>query len=164
MKEEKNIEQELHELSPLLAKMKKDYRETGFSVPPNYFKDLTTEVMEREQRIADNGWQVTSTTTWWEQFCSYLNLWWQPRLAVAFTIISLLVVGTWIYIGENKHAIVESEELSLEELENYVVTNLDDFGEDLLVEFQTEPPVLDLEIDEENIEELLDDLDIKDIL
>ena len=46
MENKKDIQKELEELSPLLAKMKREQPQTGFSVPPAYFKNLTDEIIE----------------------------------------------------------------------------------------------------------------------
>ncbi|MEL7020117.1 MAG: hypothetical protein AAGK47_00785 [Bacteroidota bacterium] len=160
MKEEKNIQEELEDLSPLLAKMKREHPQTGFTVPPAYFQDLTNALLEKTTPpIAD------SQPSWWQSLTAQIGLLSQPRMSMSLAAIALLLVGLW-YFGADSASVLDSVAdvtPTLEDLEQYVTANLDDFNEEILIEYQTQQPTLDVEM-EDIPDNWLDDLETEDLL
>lgn len=166
MEKEKNIQEELEVLSPLLAKMKKEQPTTGFSVPPAYFKNLADELIQQQEELqkVDREQKAVSSVMWWERLLNQVAEVFQPKLAMVFTIMLLLLAGTWFFNMNSNDKLQVNSEPTLEELENYVAANLDEFSEDLLLEYEIGMPVLDLDIEDENLDLLLEDIEIEDLL
>lgn len=163
MREKEKIKQELEEIAPFLAKIKAQDQDNGFRVPPDYFKQLTANVLEKvEQEAADHSSKSTYPWTWGQ---ALWNAFWRPQLAYAFaTIACLLCIGLWLFKP------VETQPdlaFNKEELEAYVIANINDFDTDLLMEAYSEASMDALDaaemegsaLMEDSLEEIIQQMD-----
>lgn len=173
MKEEqKNIQEELEALSPLLSKMKKSGRAGGFEVPPSYFRDLPDQVLEK---IRKQSRPVKSTPPWWQAIGDALSHLIQPRLAVGLATAAVLIVGGLLILNpidgtsDTDHLF---SELTAEEVDTYIQSNLYEFQEEMVIEAAGSVRELSLlpadaldgeDLGDEYYEELLRDLDEESI-
>lgn len=174
MKKDKYIQEELEEFSPLLSQMKKQGVEDGYQVPFNFFEELPDLVLEQTKAK-----QATNTThqpniKWWEDIKNAINILFQPRYALGFATIALLIIAT-LYLIPNttvhSAAPLALEEISSEEIDAYISQHLDDFQEEILEQeelvevFENEES---LNIKEEELEEyfddMLDDVELENLL
>lgn len=167
MKEQKEeLQRELQELSPLLAKWKAENRPEGFDLPPGYFRQLPGEVLQRL-----SGSEQAGARKWWSPVVQALANLFQPRFAIGAATVALLIVTGIMYRHSN--ASEESDPfagLSTEEIGRYIDNNLEKFDEQLVIEATTHSPDLSIfpstvteedSLDEHYLQEFLDDLDTK---
>jgi hypothetical protein len=95
----KEIENELNELSPLLADLKKRQDEDPFKTPKFYFDNLTDKILVQAN---NEGKTSVVTTTWTPQYKTFFERLKSlftpvssPRLAMAFASLALVIVGSW---------------------------------------------------------------------
>lgn len=162
MSEKENIKAELEHLAPTLAKLKAENTDTGFQVPPNYFRQLTTDILAEVQPSPS-----TQAESWYsrlgQQFSTLLLG--RPAFALA-SVILLIVAGMW-FLRPHTWDRTELPELALnnDELEAYVLAHIEDFDTDLLIDIYTAEEEDKLEVDieqplmEENLDHLLLEMD-----
>lgn len=168
MKEIENLQKELDNQSPFLAKMKRNGR--GFEVPKDYFKKLPDEIIRQfsidNQPITPNNEVKTSWLTG-----VLANLAWllQPRPAMAFVSVLLLIfAGLFLLKTPDNSAMTTSlSEISMEDLELYLSKNIDEFDAETLVQsdenlFQNGLNATD-EVDA-YFEEIIEETDLEDLL
>ena len=165
MSEKENILKELQDIAPELAKFKQEGRGTGFQVPPGYFRDLNRVMMkEIQEELPPSAGSTRSS--WWAPITQVFQQLLQPQPAIALASITLLIaIGIW-FGPSNSSLEVDTPKLALnnEELEAYVLANLDEFETDLLIEVYAETFLEEEEepITEENLEEILQEMDDED--
>ncbi|MEN0006002.1 MAG: hypothetical protein AAF798_17765 [Bacteroidota bacterium] len=168
MDQQEEINKELNELSPFLAKLKKE--PDGFEVPHNYFKALPDEIMSRIEAEEQSSRSEAPGFSWLQQWQAALQGLLQPQYAMALASVVLLLVATWWWFAPNS-AMAEQENvfatLSEEEILNYIDDHIDTFGPELVtvVEQADQPtdllpalPIEDAEA-EEYLDEILNELD-----
>ncbi len=157
MSEKENIKAELEKLAPTLAQLKAENTGTGFEVPPNYFRQLTSDILAEVQPSTS-----TPTDTWFSRFSQQLSmlLLGRPALALA-SVILLIIAGMW-FLRPHAWDSTELPEFALnnDELEAYVLAHIEDFDTDLLIDIYTaeEEEKLDIDAEQPLIEENLDHL------
>ena len=137
----KEFEDELREISPFLADLKKSREgEEPFRTPKFYFDTLADKVIEKA--VAKpvipphlSPWEysihsarpslIELAQTW---IASII----QPRYAIGFATVALLTVGGWFFIQNNQQNV--DYFASNEEIHQYITDNIDDFDEALLLE------------------------------
>jgi len=127
---EKNLKDELNELSPSLSRL--DNKE-GFQLPPRYFEKLTEHVMH--QVNADTESSTEAQPASWQQ--SLANFWttlWQPRLVLGMATVALLILaGTFFFNNQTDNdSMLALSDISDEELSEYLVDHLDGFDQELV--------------------------------
>lgn len=163
------IKQELEEISPLLAKLKKD---NPFEVPANYFERLPDQIMEQAKLTPVE--RPVPQISWLDRLIASFAFMLRPQ--VAFGLLCLVAL-TWtsLYLWNNPTETpglaTTSEEMLIE---NYIAANIDDFDTEILAEVALEEEGLedwmmtdDEEMDEALMDEILDELegiDIEDLL
>lgn len=155
---DENIQKELEELSPLLLKLKE--RGAGFSLPPDYFRQLQNEVLEKVQ--ANPG---ASAVSWLDQLKNKLQYLFQPGWALSFASIAVLLILGALWLFQNRA--VESTSISTEiakldrdSVKNYIQANLYQFETETLVEFasnQESQPGFD-DLSPEELDQYLDEV------
>lgn len=171
MSEKENIKTELEDLAPTLAKLKAENLGTGFQVPPNYFRQLTTDILAEVQPSSP-----VPSVTWYDRLIRQLSTLLQARPALALaSVVVLILAGMW-FLRTNSLSSNDVPGLALnnEELEAYVLAHIEDFDTDLLIDIYTaeeegkteeimESPLLEenldnllLEMDEEEFESLFE--------
>lgn len=116
MKKDNNIQEELQNISPLLAQMKDE--QEGYKVPHLYFETLQDKVLAEAKK------QPKKT--------GILARLFRPQLTLVASIMILLLAGIFLFNNNKNTQITDLEEISTEELAWYVNENIDDF--DLLLE------------------------------
>jgi hypothetical protein len=131
MKENQNPIEELKDLSPILANLKKETTAPIFKTPLFYFDTLQDKVFEK---LEDKPKIVVTKTPHWAQ---RLQQWlWQPSTAWALSTMVMVVVAGTFWFQNNAQNAPTTPALALhEEVHQYVTANLDDFDEELLAEY-----------------------------
>ena len=165
MSEREEILNELKDIAPELVKFKKEQSGPGFEVPPRYFDNLKQVLMQEIQTEANQN-PVRKTSVWWNNFLQGLQSLIQPKPALALATIALLVVaGIWFSNSNNALPQLGGEmALNDDDLEAYVMANIDDFETDVLIDMYTETfqEETDEPVTEDNLEELLQEMDDED--
>lgn len=170
MKNKEEIKEELKGLSPFLLEQKG--KPEGFDVPKDYFNSLPDEVLgklnARTETIA-----VGEKENWLDQLVKSLQYFFQPRYALAYASVALLLVGGIYYksSGSGEQQVVAAaailDGLSDEVLNEYISENIDEFDEATLSEQLAEniDPLsrLQFETSDELMDELMDGLDVEDL-
>ncbi len=169
MDRKKEIENELENLSPFLAEMKK---KDSFKVPDNYFAELSANVWEevKKEKVQTEATPVSTSPSWLEQMMQSIAVIFQPRMALSLASVAVLMVAGifWMNNQMEVQTIANAEEPTIEEAANYLAENIDDFDTDLLMQIELEESDLvdiydyDLDFEDEDLDAILDDL-LKDI-
>lgn len=166
MSEKEDILKELQDIAPELARFKEEQVGTGFQVPPRYFRDLTQVVMnEVKEDLQDQTSSMSKSSSWWQDLLANIQSLIQPKPALALAFIGLLLaVGFWF--GQSNTAldtVNPNFAMNNDDLEAYVLANIDDFETDLLMDMYAETfPEEEEEITEENLDELLQEMNDED--
>jgi hypothetical protein len=127
---EENIHDELRELSPLLSRLKE--LPEDYTLPDGYFSQFQQEVFAKinaEQKEVPVPKPVAhKKPIWWQHWLEELSFLWQPRYAIGFASISVVMIATW-YLSQSPseatNTSVAFNELSEEEIHNYLIDNID---------------------------------------
>lgn len=175
MKDNKNLNQELKELSPWLLSMKE--RGDGFKVPVDYFDRLQDEVLQKVKQPGPVS--EPASPGWVEEWLLRLQALFQPRYRLAYALAAAAVVVAAVW-GLRNHTptqpgqqTVALEDLPSEELIDYINLHLDDFAPEELLETQqvsseglSLPQLVPLPNEseiEEYLDEIMHDIDVEDI-
>lgn len=165
MKNSEDVQKELQELSPFLAKLKE--KQPSLEVPENYFQALPDQIWE-QIKLMPQPEQAKSQLGWWNRLLTGLQILLQPRVAIGLTtFVVLLVAGIFILkpdsSSDSKGLLAG---LSGEEVTAYMSENLHEFDTDLLIEAASTYPdwsfLSGSEFNEEEIDQLLDEV-LKDL-
>ena len=120
MKKDNDILNELKKLSPELSKLKKLPQD---EVPHQYFEALPEKIFSRIRKEDEKKpvWQV------------WLDNAFRPKLRIAYAIAAAVVLSLLIFNNPGEQATsldVQLAEISDQELDNYVLANLNDFDDD----------------------------------
>lgn len=158
MREKDNIQEELNELSPFLAKLRKP--DDGFEVSQHYFQNFENNLMARikaEEEVENwspstpNPVELTTSSSWTSNLLSWLKT---PQISISFAMILVIIVAISVILQPAERGttaqIISIEEaisdISTEEMLAYVEENVEQFDETLLSE------VVEIEVLEEDIE------------
>lgn len=155
MNNNKEILDELGELSPLLSELKQ--KETGMKVPEHYFDFLTESVLEQVALIPKPASSaVPATKPVW-----YAFLYNQPILSGL--AITLLLLTTILFFRNQPIDEPTFAKISSEEAATYIAAHLEDFETTLFTEGDFIEKIEPEEIEEEEVdlylEEIIEDLD-----
>ncbi len=179
----KEILEELDTLSPLLKQFKEQQSSAvpqAKDVPPKYFEDLPNVLWNKIQaeKAKSNPVVLPPRVSWIDLLIQQLQGLFSPRLAIGFSVALLLVVAWFVFLKPDQNAplvadqnvIPGIQELPAEELYEYVMTHIEDYdSEDLLeaagpIPFEFVFPDFEDEGQlEEVIEELLEELGDADL-
>ncbi|MFT5912322.1 MAG: hypothetical protein ACI9XO_003855 [Paraglaciecola sp.] len=162
------LDNELREIAPFLSKMKN--KGTGFDVPKDYFKKLPDEIFA--QLAIDNqgvASKAAHKTSWLSNIFEKLNWLLQPRPTMAFaSVLTLILAGLFLLNQpDNPSESIALSDISLEELETYLDTHIDEFDAEILV--QGDENLLQNGIEKEDdmdayFEEIIEETDLEDLL
>jgi hypothetical protein len=136
MKED--IENELRELSPFLADLKRQQPDTNgkgqpFRTPKFYFDNLADRVKEKTQPVAPPQYQAKKSI--FLQIEEWVSVLMEPRWAMAMVTMAILAVGSWFYLKEETTQTKEMlTEITNDDIQEYIEANIEDFDENLLTE------------------------------
>lgn len=170
MDRKKEIKDELENLSPFLAEMKK---KNSYKVPENYFAELSANVWEevQKEKVSTQPTPVATTPNWMEQVMQSIAVLFQPRMALSLASVAVLLVAGIFWMNNNPievQTVAEGDGLTIEETTNYLAENIDDFDTDLLMQIELEESDItdiydyDQDFEDEDLDAILDDL-LKDI-
>jgi hypothetical protein len=165
------IKEELNNLSPMLHKLKE--QDEPFKVPQGYFnrfqEDLLGQLKETEQseNKAPAPW---SFQTLLDQLAWLL----QPRMALALSSVLIVLVAGWFLFNKNTES--HNQELnfaalSVEEIQQYIDSNLDDFDEETVQQVAQDNQTIQMiphngidtkELDQ-YLNDMMEDLDPEDL-
>jgi len=153
MKKDHNIQDELKELSPLLAEIRQE--EEGYKVPHLYFESLQNKIIR----------QVNETP---QKTGFFARFGWLRGFATVASVAVLLLAGIFLLKNTNDTQVADLENISTETLAMYLDENADDWDLDLFIEddFQlnfTDALNLDSDEWEDYIEEELLDSDTDEL-
>jgi len=155
MKNRKEIQDELGELSPFLSELNQEA--TGMSTPEHYFDFLTESVMEQVALIPKpSSSELPAVKPAWYAFL------FNKRILGGLATALLLL--TTVFFFRNQ-LVVESNfaEISSEEAATYIAAHLEDFEITLFTEGDFIEELEGMEIDEEEVDlylkEIIEDLD-----
>jgi len=157
MKNKKEIQEELEALAPSFSKMKK---EEGFQVPENYFNNLPDQILG-ELDLNKEEVSVGEQSSWWTPIAESLMVLFQPRMAIAFATLLLLVASVFYLKNQGSSEALPFVELTSKEAEIYVLENIDEFEDELLYDLVLQTESLTTEDQELNnyLEEIIDEID-----
>jgi len=113
-----NIQNELRELSPLLAKLRE---EEGYKVPHLYFESMQDKVLRQVNEVPQKA-------------SLFARFSWMRGLVVAASVAVLLLAGMFLIQNTNKTQVADLENISTGVLAMYLDENVEDWDWDLLVE------------------------------
>lgn len=119
MKKDHNIQDELQELSPLLAGLKQ--QEEGYKVPHLYFESLQDKVLRQVNEVP-------------QEAGLFARFGWMRNLAMAASVAVLLLVGVFLLQHSEGTQVADLEHVSTDVLAMYLDENVEDWDWDLLVE------------------------------
>ncbi len=163
MKHKKEIQEELDQIAPFLAKIEK---QESYPIPKDYFAQLAEQIstqvaLEPRQKIATQ----VAPTSFWTSLTSLLSNKFRMNSLVAAASV-LLCVGSFFYWSSTQQAATET--IAAAQYLTYVEEHLDEFEEEILLELNQEEDLdidllTDTEIKDQNLdnylEDVLDDLD-----
>lgn len=160
MKPDKNIQEELENLSPFLAKMRKEEK-NPFALPANYFDTLADNVLE-QCGVEEKSIVKTQQPSILDTITNFIQSLFEPRYALAFAAIAVLIIAS-VSIFSTDTGGNDSSSIALTngETESYIIANIDEFEEDLITDALAEANITDfstLDIGDEDLELYLDDL------
>lgn len=151
MKEHKNIKEELQDISPFLANLKK--QDDGFDVPQNYFNTLEDNIFARikaEEEV--EAWNISETEntstisrqSWMQRIMGWFA---QPQVSLSLAAMVIVGIGFALFQMNNQSEEIGIAEidwtmtsdealasLTIDEVNQYLEENVEDFSEDLLSE------------------------------
>lgn len=178
----REIMDELEGLSPMLKQFKEQTSEVPKhqDVPQDYFEQLPDVLWKKiqvEQKVVQEV-KPSPKVSWIDVFIQQLQTLFTPQLAVGFSIVMVLAVA-WFVSSKSDQAIpalVDQskipgiQELPKEDLYEYVMTHIDDYETEDLLEVagpipveMSWPEIDDEEQIDEVIEELLEELSDTDL-
>lgn len=175
MKANKELNEELKELSPWLLSMKE--QKEGFKVPVDYFENLQEEVLRKVQQPAAESTPVKPG--WLEILTERLQVLLQPRYryAYAFAAVLVLVAVVWVLrtqsVNNSNRNAMAIDNVPSDELIDYIQDHIDEFASDDILDAQkmnsgtlTLPELVpapgDSEI-EDYLDDIMHDIDVEDI-
>lgn len=143
MKKEHNIQDELKELSPLLAELREE--EEGYKVPHLYFESMQNKVLRQVNEVPQKAGLFARFS-------------WMRNLAVAASVAVLLLVGVFLLQNTNDAQVADLENISTDVLAMYLDENVEDWDLDLLIEDDLQLDFSDgLNLDEDEWEDYIEE-------
>jgi hypothetical protein len=145
MKKDDNIKEELKNISPFLASLRKP--DEGFEVPKDYFQNFESNLMARiKAEEAVEAWGISETEqplmpnlNWLQSIWAWMT---QPQIGVSLLAMVVIVgIGFAVFQINEKNAAqfadLSTDEalasLNVDDVSQYVEDNVDDFSEELLI-------------------------------
>lgn len=131
----KEIEEELREISPFLAGLKKEIPDKEpFRTPKYYFDTLADKVIEKAETKTHTipPPQYAERPNWFEGLQQWMAAWLQPRYALAFATITILAIYGWFIMQKQQPS--DLNFATSEEIQEYIQENIDDFDLELIQE------------------------------
>lgn len=161
MEERSKIQQELKAIAPFLSEQLHKSKPPATNAPKDYFHQLEQQVLE-QVLLKKNPIEAPTTNS--ERFGFFKSLFFRAAV-LSFFLMGLVVLPVWWKLNTpsasytNLDAKQIETELSLEEIETYISTNIEEFELDLFEDFTSEST----EVEEVWIEDILHDVDVEEL-
>lgn len=166
MKHNHEIEDELREIAPFLADLRKEG--DGFEVPQDYFSKLSDEMLAKVKPQS-----IPSQPGWIDQLAGLLQTLLMPQVALRLAIVTgVIVIAVVLFTRQTEdHLYATTNDLSTEEIQKYILHNIDEFDIELITNVIEDPVILRefstdaLEGEELDkvLEEMIDEIDIQEL-
>ena len=132
------VKEELKDLSPFLYQIKG--KGSAFKVPEGYFSQLQDQILDQVKAMPEAS---PKTNRAWKAnifipgFFDQLNALLQPRMALTLASVIVIMVAAWFLVRSGEGPVSGEPSfasLSVEEIQNYIDANLDDFDEEIIKE------------------------------
>jgi len=148
MKKSTKIDQELEEISPFLAEMRKG--EDAFKIPDNYFDYLSESVLEQVKLEPQLSINKKKEKTPWYAFLFH-------RAAVG-SMATLAVILAVVLLTDQSQIVDQSlANISSEEFSEYVSTHIEEFEVNDFLEADLLGNIREIELEEQEIEQYLEE-------
>lgn len=137
MKNQNEVQKELQELSPLLAKLKAQAQKQ--EVPENYFQSLPNQVWE-QIKLQPAPERPTKPAGVWERLMNALQILLQPRVAVSLATFAVLILVGIYFLKPEASVVPVNNELTAEDITSYIKDNIQEFDTDLLMKATADLP------------------------
>jgi hypothetical protein len=139
-------------------------KQNPFITPHNYFKDLPDLIMQRIQKEAEQ--KITPSV--FEVLWGFLRPFLTPKPAWALALVVIVAGISFLDLEKPENALSLEDDVSMEEISNYVQLHLDEFEEDdfyttEVAEIDILGESLDLEQMDPMFDGLIDDIDLETI-
>ena len=132
----REYEEELNELSPFLADLKKQQRHEPFKTPRLYFDTLADKVLDKakmETTVAVSPPQYKTAQAPISRIKNWLSTIFEPKMALSVLTLVLVLGAGWYVIDQQKTKAsgnVESDVVTREDMHNYINDHIDEFKEE----------------------------------
>ena len=162
----KEIKEELENHAPFLAGMQK--KEEGYTVPEDYFAKMEADLWEQLKPATKTVTEATPRTSWLDGLIKQVNWLFQPRMAMQFASVALLVLAGFFFWNRTATTQVDAlADITADEASEYLLANLDDFDTESLIELGFgDGDFAEIEaafFNEEGVDDLLDELQRENI-
>jgi hypothetical protein len=170
----KNIEAELSEIAPFLAKLKKEETPLeSFQIPDDYFNQLSKNIFAKTTLQPEASTQtvvnpIIPQKNIWSNIGRYFQWLWNPGVAVVMTSVVILVISG-VYLM-NQESTDYGDNLTATDIEQYIEANIENFDLDQLASLAADDAVENFDlpvelpnIDSDAIEEYIEDNFIEDL-
>lgn len=137
MKNQTDIQKELQEMSPFLAKLKA--QEQKPAVPENYFHALPDQIWE-QIKLQPAPERTIKRPGILERTLQSLQVLLQPRIAVTLSTFAVLIVAGIFFLKPQNQSSTKEESLTAEDITDYIKNNLHEFDTDLLIDATADLP------------------------
>lgn len=160
-KHTEEVNQELEQLSPLLARIKPELPDA--EPPARYFVDMQESVLRKaRQEALARPKAGAGIMAWLQQLALWFRPLQQPRYAMAFATLALVIAAAvWILVPRHQADLMAdaNETLTQDEILAYIETNIEDFDTYLLLAALDDNSLMEVAptgLDEKAREDLLD--------
>ncbi len=162
MSKNDEIKKELEEVSPFLANLEKA---NPFKVPVNYFDSLSDDLASELFAKEEQSISPERKRSWLDGIINNFAALFTPRYAFGLASLLVLLIAGMLFFNDSSTPMLAMEDLSSDEMQEYVNNNLDDFDEEMIMQIAAEEFKLDVfeTIEEKEldsyIENFIDELD-----
>lgn len=143
----KEFEEEINELSPFLADLKKQQRQEPFKTPRLYFDTLAGKVIDKaktETKVAVAPPQYKAAKSPINRIITWLSTIFEPKMALSALTLALVLGAGWYVINQQKTKAVgniDSDVVTREDVHSYINDHIDEFKEEeILLAFADTKP------------------------
>jgi hypothetical protein len=132
----KEFEEEINELYPFLADLKKQQRQEPFRTPRLYFDTLADKVLDKaktETKVAIGPPQYKAVQTPINRITNWLSTIFEPKMALsALTLVLVLGAGWYVINQQDTKTVgnIDTDVVTREDVHNYINEHIDEFKEE----------------------------------
>lgn len=171
LNKKEEIKEELKGLSSMLYELKE--QDSPFQVPEGYFKQFQEDLLDQ---LKEPAGQTSKGRSFWNfpKLLDQVGWLLQPRTALALSSVLVVLVAAWFLFRTNitpSGQDLSFAALSIEEIQDYIDNNLDDFDEETVKEVAQDdqniqmisPNAIDSEELDRYLDEMIEDIDLHEL-